>query len=107
MDGKTVNLEWLDMLLAPATYKVAQGIIDEKNRRLPTNEGYWRLPSPYEIWVIRNVFSRGVGFRNPRYMCRSSRADGRFTVVDLDGKKSLVSPETCSHFFVVRCLRIE
>ncbi|MFA5934925.1 MAG: hypothetical protein WC827_03520 [Candidatus Paceibacterota bacterium] len=104
MSEKLVDLEWLDMLLDPMSYKDAQEIITAKNKGLPTNEGYWRLPSSHEIWEMRESYEKGFGLREVRYMCRSSRIDGKVDTVDSDGKKLSVNPESLLRFFIVRSL---
>ena len=104
-EKQPIDLEWLDMVSELVTHQRAQEIITEKNKGLLTNEAYWRLPIPREIWLVRNVFSKGIGLRDTKYMRRSSRTDGLIVAVDSNGKKFFVSPETCLHFFIVRSIR--
>lgn len=102
MSGKLVDLEWLDSFPSPMSYEEAMTIILEKKNEVRENEKYWRMPSQHELQVILQNHLPGCGLRQTRYMCRSSRLDGRIAAVGSDGKVVLVSPESHLHLCLVR-----
>lgn len=102
MSGKPVDLEWLDSFSSPMSYEEAMTIILGKKNEVSENEKYWRMPSQHELQVILQNHLPGSGLRQTRYMCRSSRLDGRITAVCSDGKVVLVDPKTRLHLCLVR-----
>lgn len=102
MSEKPVDLEWMEVGGGAVTYEEAQKIVFDMNEKLPKEEKRWRLPHSHDMWFIKQHQLKGAELRNNKYMCRSSRVDGKIAIVDLKGKKDLIDPEETSHFCLVR-----
>jgi hypothetical protein len=102
MGEKPVDLEWMDISTGAVLYDEAVAIILEKNKQLSTQEKRWRMPDLHDLQVVFQFHPSGFSLKQARYMCRSSRIDGRIVTVSSDGKTSVVDPKSHLHFCLVR-----
>ncbi len=102
MSENLIDLEWLDIFHEPMSYEEVRSFIFQKNCEVPNNERRWRLPSPHEIRIIIHNHLPGVDLKKTKYMCRSSRSDGKIAVVDSEGKLTVVDHQSRLHFCLVR-----